>query len=317
MDTITESITHCIEYAQSIRSGHTARAYQMGLSHFSDYLRTLKIDPDQEPCNTVTMAHFAQFPAYLAGRGYSKKTVNVYLSGTQFYLYRLVSDYVIDPSYSESIRQKDSYRMARSKREFKLPRTPQRGAVEKIIAAARSMSWSDNEGMNELLHHRNYALILFLASTGCRNNEVATLKIKSIDLEDHSAVVMGKCSKERRVFFSEDAAFALEEYWKIRGFRGVNNYAFSPHAKNTKPTDKLTTKSVRTIVEAAADAAGLERGTFTPHYFRHAFAIKMLNKTGNLALVQDLMGHSDPAATRVYAKIYPEDLHKAHKEVYG
>jgi len=43
----------------------------------------------------------------------------------------------------------------------------------------------------------------------------------------------------------------------------------------------------------------------------------MLKQTGNLALVQDLMGHSDPASTRIYAKINKRDLQKAHRDYFG
>ena len=46
------------------------------------------------------------------------------------------------------------------------------------------------------------------------------------------------------------------------------------------------------------------------------YAIKMLSETHDLALVQDLLGHASPAATRVYAKISPEDLKRAHKKVW-
>ena len=62
--------------------------------------------------------------------------------------------------------------------------------------------------------------------------------------------------------------------------------------------------------------AGIDKGKFTPHYFRHAFAINMLRETGNLALVQDLLGHANPQSTRVYAKIYPDELRDAHHKVY-
>jgi site-specific recombinase XerD len=42
----------------------------------------------------------------------------------------------------------------------------------------------------------------------------------------------------------------------------------------------------------------------------------MLRETHDLALVQDLLGHASPASTRIYAKIYPDDLEKAHKQVW-
>ena len=40
----------------------------------------------------------------------------------------------------------------------------------------------------------------------------------------------------------------------------------------------------------------------TPHYFRHVFATRALDRTENLALVQDMLGHASPATTRVYAR---------------
>lgn len=63
--------------------------------------------------------------------------------------------------------------------------------------------------------------------------------------------------------------------------------------------------------------AGIDPSKFSPHYFRHAFAIHILSETGNLALAQDLLGHSDPKSTRVYAKIRADDLQKAHKKIFG
>ena len=53
----------------------------------------------------------------------------------------------------------------------------------------------------------------------------------------------------------------------------------------------------------------------TPHSLRHAFATKMLEATGDLALVQDMLGHSSPATTRIYAKVSSKRLRDAHRTV--
>ena len=82
-----------------------------------------------------------------------------------------------------------------------------------------------------------------------------------------------------------------------------------------KKISHLTTASIRDIVNEVKMASGIEN--FSPHYFRHAFAIKALRETGNLALVQDFLGHASPSATRVYAKIYPDDLAAAHQKIFG
>jgi len=77
----------------------------------------------------------------------------------------------------------------------------------------------------------------------------------------------------------------------------------------------ITTTTIRDIVKVISNIAGVK--PFSPHYFRHAFAIRMLQETGNLALVQDLLGHDDPGSTRVYAKIYQDDLKKNYRKVFG
>lgn len=65
----------------------------------------------------------------------------------------------------------------------------------------------------------------------------------------------------------------------------------------------LTTRSVWDIVDSLMNLANLtERSHCLPHSLRHYFATRLLDKTGDLALVQDALGHSDPKTTRIYAK---------------
>jgi integrase/recombinase XerD len=307
---LSEAMNLSYESAISIRSFNTAKTYRFALKAFLEFLATQNI-PDASPIEEINMEHFIRFPAWLAANKYSKKTINVYVAGVKFFLDWLVINGTISPDYSETLRYEMAVKQVSRKRESRLPRTPEKGAVEKIIGVIKSI----NEPTPR--KERNIALILFLVTTGCRNNEVVQLRIKDIDLNGHKALVIGKGNKERRVFFNSAAAEALDKYWKVRGFREKNHPAFARHDKGTgNKIQKLTTTSVRNIVDEVTAVAGLDKGTFTPHYFRHAFAIKMLQETHDLALVQDLLGHSSPASTRVYAKIYPDDLEKAHKDVW-
>ena len=60
--------------------------------------------------------------------------------------------------------------------------------------------------------------------------------------------------------------------------------------------------TVRLVFNALARDANIEIA-LTPHSLRHAFATKVLEATGDLAVVQDMLGHSSPATTRIYAKV--------------
>jgi integrase len=79
----------------------------------------------------------------------------------------------------------------------------------------------------------------------------------------------------------------------------------------------LTTLSVERIITRLAKEAGvLERFKLTPQSFRHYFASRFLRHTGDLALTQDVLGHSSPQTTRIYAKTTKEQQVEAHDSLF-
>jgi site-specific recombinase XerD len=164
---------------------------------------------------------------------------------------------------------------------------------------------------------RNIALIEVLASSGCRISEVINLNVQDIDRVNRTAIVTGKGSKQRRAWFSQSAMDALETYWKERGSTMATDPVFLRHDKGTgSKVQRMSPTTARNVVKQIAMVAGIDPNKFSPHYFRHAFAIRVLSETHDLALTQDLLGHADPAATRVYAKIYSEDMQRAHRDIF-
>ena len=312
---ITEAFDLCGDAAIATRSANTARSYKNALNIFAQFLESQKM-PLTNSVDDLTMEFFIRFPAWLALQGYSKKTIGVYIAGAKFFLNWIVINGTIQPSYSESLRYDMAVQQINRKRESRLPRTPEKGAIDIIIKTIELIEIPDSNP-EKIIALRNVAIIWFLISTGCRNNEIAKLKIKDLDLSGRKALVVGKGNKERRVFFNAQAADAIEKYWEERGHTEKSHPVFARHDKGAgKRMKNLTTRSIQNIVDEMITSAGLEKGSFTPHYFRHAFAIKMLQETHDLALVQDLLGHASPASTRVYAKIYPDELEKAHREVW-
>jgi integrase/recombinase XerC len=312
---ISNALDLCCDQAIATRAANTARSYKNGLNVFAQFLEARKI-PLNASLETIQMDHFIRFPAWLAGKGYSKKTTGVYIASAKFFLNWLVINGTIRPDYSDTLRYEMAVKQIHQKREFRLPRTPDKGAVESILEVLKNWDIPDEKRL-KLIAMRNLAVLWFLISSGCRNNEVVSLNVKDIDLPGRKALVVGKGNKERKVFFSAQAESAIEQYWAERGHREKTQPAFSRHDKGAgKKIQRLTTRSVQNIVDDVVMLAGLDKGSFTPHYFRHAFAITMLRHTHDLALVQDLLGHASPASTRIYAKIYPDELEKAHKEVW-
>jgi site-specific recombinase XerD len=307
---ITAAVNLCLLAAGNEVARATVRTFKVALKSFVFFLGTQKIPPTAL-LEEIKVEHFIYYPGYLSASGKAKSTIRVYANGAKYFMDWLVIRGDIRFTYDDTIRYHKAMQKIHRKREALLPRTPKPGVVERLIQAARIMD------IDSPIQERNAAIIEFLASSGCRVAEVAGMLIKDIDLIDRSAIVTGKGQKERRVFFSSDAADAIREYWKVRGYAEKSHPVFTRHdpavGKKIKP---LTTRSLLNIVDLVMMMAGVEKGTFTPHYFRHAFATLMLHETKNLALVQDALGHSDPRSTRVYAKINADEIKEAHREVF-
>lgn len=303
---IRESVEACV--GSLGLSAHTLMAYRQGLLRFCDYLLEQGIG-STSPVGTIQIDHLIGFYQWIVPK-YSKSSITVMGAAVQTFLNWMVIANIMTPSYQDVIRLTMVRQKARRKRESKLPRFPNRDDVSKLLLAARESAESSPR------KERNIALVEFLASTGCRIMEVVQLRVRDLDMANRTTVVMGKGEKERRVWFSQSTADALKAYWLARGSDKPNEPVFARHDKRVSNQIKpITTNTGRNVVKELMPLAHVDR--FSPHYFRHAFAIRVLSETKNLALVQDLLGHRNPASTRVYAKIYQEDVAQAHHQVFG
>jgi integrase/recombinase XerD len=148
------------------------------------------------------------------------------------------------------------------------------------------------------------------------------LKRDDLDYRLHSARVTGKGDKQRIVYFDDAAWNAIQAYLKARndGARGRALYQLPLFARHDRrvsnKTLPLTTDTVRLVFNALARAANIEIA-MTPHSLRHAFATKVLEATGDLAVVQDMLGHSSPVTTRIYAKVSSKRMRDAHRTAFN
>lgn len=293
------------------KSIKTHITYASGINVFREYLyQAVKLLP-ASPISDLEMNQVIGFVSYLGRQGYAKSTTGVYMASVRAYVEYMIIDGLMEPTYQETLRFQKAFKELRSRRESKLPRFPKRGDVQRMRDAAKLLPNASPR------KERNIAIIEWLASTGCRIDEMSKLDINKIDMQDRSAVVTGKGSKERIVYFSSETADALIHYWTARKDSNPNSPVFRRHDRGAgNKIKRMGTETIWNVVKDVMKIAGIEPKKFSPHYFRHDFAINMLKETGNLALVQDLLGHANPQSTRVYAKIRPEDLRDAHRKVY-
>lgn len=311
LETVNDAMNKYIQAILAKRAASTALAYRKGMKKFAQFLEECGIEMS-DPLNKLDIEQFIEYPEWISGQGYARLSIGVYCASVKGFMDWLVIANVIDVEYRHGVRIAKAYKELYKKREQKLIRFPKKDDIEKMCKAVYLLQ--DKAPIRE----RNIAIIEFLASSGCRNAEITGLRVADIDMKERSAIVTGKGSKQRRVFFSQKAHDAIREYWDLRKFSNPTDFVFCRHDKGIgKKHEGMTTTTTRNVIKQVAILADIDLETISPHYFRHDFAIKMLRKTGNLALVQDLMGHATPQSTRVYAKIYPDELQKAHRELYG
>lgn len=127
--------------------------------------------------------------------------------------------------------------------------------------------------------------------------------------------------KERLCYFSIGAWHALEIYFAQR-HDGATGRAlgslpmFSRHDRGCGPIPKpLSTEIAERRFEELCKRAKLPNRV-TPHTLRHSFATRVLSTTGDLALVQESLGHASPVTTRVYARVSQARIRAAISETF-
>lgn len=156
---------------------------------------------------------------------------------------------------------------------------------------------------------REKALIDFLYSTGCRISECAGVLLSDIDWEKNSVRLRYcKGSKERTVFFNDEAKVSLKAYIEKRGHISP---ALWTSAK--APHQQLKTHALEDIVRKVGERAGIK--TY-PHKLRHTFATVGLRNGMPLEKLQALLGHTNPQTTLIYAKLNSDILQLEHQKAF-
>ena len=131
------------------------------------------------------------------------------------------------------------------------------------------------------------AILELLYSSGLRISELTGLTWRDLDLADASVRVTGKGRKTRIVPVGAKAIEALKVLHELEQVQSVDEPVF--RGRNGAP---ISAAAVRTRMKAWAKAQGIERRVY-PHLLRHSFASHMLESSGDLRAVQELLGHAD------------------------
>ena len=301
-----ESIHQAMQdFLASLNAHYTQQTYATPLKHFGTYLAGRGVYVERDPVEALTVNHAVEFVPWLRYECFddpgqpAKATLQLYLTAI-YRFYRSLLKRGVAFEAADIARLEETYRDARSIRGEARPKDPKLAAVEAIIAAARAVPPAEGQGpaqrRYELTRLRDIAIVEGLRATGCRVGELAGLHRGDLDWLTHSALVRGKGSKYRRVYLDDVAWMALKVYLQARQDGGdpralTRLPVFCGHGNRSgRVPSPLTTRHVARIIQELAEKAGIAEVGVTPHYFRHVFATRALERTENLALVQDMLG---------------------------
>lgn len=165
-----------------------------------------------------------------------------------------------------------------------------------VDSMAALLSFGDAE---DPLAVRDRAIMELLYSCGLRLAELVGLDLGEVDLDDRTVRVTGKGDKTRIVPVGAMALERLDAWLQIR----VQHAAEDCLALFvSRRGGRLSHRAVQSRIQYWARRQGLDASVY-PHLFRHSFATHMLESSGDLRGVQELLGHANISTTQVYTHL--------------
>jgi integrase/recombinase XerC len=263
---------------QRRQSPHTISNYRR------DLLRLLTLAGEDGP-ERLQVPHVRRFIAQLHAQGLSGRSLGRMLSAWRGFFGWLGQHGLVVANPCEGIRPPKS------------PKTlPKALAVDEAAALLAPVEESD-----PLLAARDAAMFELFYSSGLRLAELAALDLGALDsiLHEGEVRVLGKRSKARIVPVGATARAALAAW---AGARGEIAAASETALFVSRRGSRLGHRAIQQRLDRHAMQAGLARHVH-PHMLRHSFASHVLQSSGDLRAVQEMLGHASIASTQVYTHL--------------
>ncbi|HSS70216.1 MAG TPA: tyrosine recombinase XerC [Casimicrobiaceae bacterium] len=258
-------------------------------------LELLKSLAGATPLTRLDPASLRRFLAALHARGLSGRSLARILSGWRaFYRYAIDRDARLpeDPCAG-----------------LKAPRSPRRlPAALSPDEAVRLVTIDERDP----LALRDRAMFELAYSSGLRLSELAGLDVAALDFESGEVRVLGKGAKERIVPVGAPALQAIRAWLAARSSFPAREAQALFLSRTGR---RITPRSIERNLAAWAIKRGLARHVH-PHMLRHSFASHLLQSSGDLRAVQEMLGHASIASTQVYTHLDFQSLAKAYDQAH-
>ncbi len=179
-------------------------------------------------------------------------------------------------------------------------------------ACAQLLGGNAPETSDDALAARDRAMFELFYSSGLRLSELAGLDLDDVDLRSGEAQVTGKGRKTRIVPVGRQALAAVAA-WLPQRLPLVRDNTLALFV--SQRGSRLSPRSVQLRLDRWALQAGLGQYVH-PHMLRHAFATHVLQSSGDLRAVQEMLGHASISTTQVYTHLDWQHLAKVYDQAH-
>jgi integrase/recombinase XerC len=265
-------------------SPHTVSAYQRDLNALLGFCAREGI----ESLAALDSLEVRRFAAESHRRGLGPRSVARRLSAVRTFLSFLVESGVI--------KSNSAIHVQAPKPPRRLPATLDADQVASLLAISGE----------DPLTLRDRAILELFYSSGLRLAELVGLNLGDVDAADRTVRVVGKGSKERVVPVGKQALAALHDWLQVRAelARAGETAMFL-----SRRGGRVSPRTVQLRMNEWARRQGAPTGVH-PHMLRHSFATHVLESSGNLRAVQEMLGHASLSTTQIYTHL--DFQHLAH-----
>lgn len=287
-------------------SQHTIAAYTKDL----DYLLA-RLDEQRLELADVTSDQVRSWVVKLHSQGQASRSIARMLSAWRgFYLWLANQKGLVNKSPLSDIKA--------PKRKKPLPKAL---SVEQAINLVESAN-KESVQADDFLRARDRAIVELLYSSGLRLSELLGIDLNPIETKEYSSagwidfeagevMVLGKGKKRRTVPVGEAALHALKDWLAMRANHALTGKEVVQALFINKQGKRASARTIQQHLAALAVKAGLPTHVH-PHMLRHSFASHVLQSSGDLRAVQEMLGHASITSTQIYTALDFQHLAQAY-----
>ena len=286
-------------------AARTVELYALDLLKLQNYAQQAQVE-----LLAVRNPHIRRWVAHMHSGGRSGRGIALILSGWRGFYTWLGCQGLVDSNPVQDVRP--------PKASKPLP---------KALGVDDAVQFADFQSDDDpWLEARDAAMVELLYGSGVRVSELTGLDVQAsstargwVDMQAAEVHVLGKGSKRRTVPVGKTARQALERWLTLRGPMGTATGgpvdASQENAARALFTGRNGTRLTAQSVWQRLKRRSLQSGISTPvhpHMLRHSFASHVLQSSGDLRAVQELLGHANITTTQVYTRLDFQHLAKAY-----